>query len=470
MRAVRGYEEKDPAITRHLTSGYPRFVVHPFARQLAAHFGSAGLTLWLTSSERMAGELISHLGAAAGATPFAREGLHGVFHPESPEVAGQAKLFLQHIGGFLSSREAEDHLVRLGLRAAPYPEDAFSGDSAAEVSRWLRAALPGTADRDLLLANSGMNAAYAAFRAISDLQRPRGKTAWVQLGWLYLDTIAILKKFTGGPADYLPALNPLDREALERLFAEHGSRIAGVFAEIPTNPLLQTPDLAALAVLCRRHGAYLIVDPSVASVGNVRALPHADLIACSLTKYTASEGDVIAGVVAVNPAAPEAAELRRRVQDALEPVYPRDLARLAAQIGKTDAVLARLQENTPRVAAFLSAHPKIKDVFWALHPRSRDNYEKIARTPAAVGGMISFSLRGPLEPFYDRLLLPKGPSFGMQTTLICPFMYLAHYDLVTSPAGRAELAQNGLDPDLLRLCVGIEPADDIIAALADALG
>jgi cystathionine gamma-synthase len=194
------------------------------------------------------------------------------------------------------------------------------------------------------------------------------------------------------------------------------------------------------------------------------------LIACSLTKYTASEGDVIAGVVAVNPAAPEAAELRRRVQDALEPVYPRDLARLAAQIGKTDAVLARLQENTPRVAAFLSAHPKIKDVFWALHPRSRDNYEKIARTPAAVGGMISFSLRGPLEPFYDRLLLPKGPSFGMQTTLICPFMYLAHYDLVTSPAGRAELAQNGLDPDLLRLCVGIEPADDIIAALADALG
>ena len=79
-------------------------------------------------------------------------------------------------------------------------------------------------------------------------------------------------------------------------------------------------------------------------------------------------------------------------------------------------------------------------------------------------------MRGPLESFYDRLRLPKGPSFGMRTTLICPFMYLAHYDLVKTPEGRAELAANGLDPDMLRLCVGTEPADEIIGALAEALG
>ena len=84
--------------------------------------------------------------------------------------------------------------------------------------------------------------------------------------------------------------------------------------------------------------------------------------------------------------------------------------------------------------------------------------------------MISFSLKVPLDPFYDKLRLPKGPSFGMKTTLICPFMYLAHYDLVTTEAGRAELAASGLDPDLLRLCIGIEPPDDIIQALAEALG
>ena len=58
----------------------------------------------------------------------------------------------------------------------------------------------------------------------------------------------------------------------------------------------------------------------------------------------------------------------------------------------------------------------------------------------------------------------------MKTTLICPFMYLAHYDLVTTPEGRAELAASGIDPDLLRLCVGMEPVEEIIAALQAALG
>src|SRR6185369_1710555 len=100
---------------------------------------------------------------------------------------------------------------------------------------------------------------------------------------------------------------------------------------------------------------------------------------------------------------------------------------------------------------------------------SRENYQRIARTPEATGGVIPFTLRGEMEPFYDRLRLPKGPSFGMQTTLICPFIYLAHYDLVTSAAGRAELAASRIDPDLLRLCCGTEPAEEIIAAIAEAL-
>ena len=121
------------------------------------------------------------------------------------------------------------------------------------------------------------------------------------------------------------------------------------------------------------------------------------------------------------------------------------------------------------MASFLGSHPAVRATYWALGPAARGNYLRVARSPGATGGMISFTLRGRLEDFYDRLRLPKGPSFGMRTTLICPFMYLAHYDLVTSEAGRAELARNGLDPDLLRLCVGTEPAGDIIGALDEAL-
>ena len=417
----------------------------------------------------MADELAARLGVAY-VVPFQSGGLHGIAHPEAPELAARAKTFLQNVGGFLSSRAAEDELVHRGLRPAVQPEALFAGDAAAEVKRHLLPAFAPAGAADLLLANCGMNAIYAAFRAAAELQAARGRTIWVQLGWLYLDTIAILKKFTASPEDYVYVRDVFDRAGLERLFAEKGDRIAGLVVEVPTNPLIQTPDVPAIAALARRHGALVLLDPSVASASNLDVLPHADVVVTSLTKYSASEGDLIAGAAVVNPSGPEAGFLRRQIAVGLEPVYPRDLSRLAAQIGRTEEVLACVHASVPRVATFLEKHPGVKEVFWALHPASRENYLRVARSPGAVGSMISFSLRGPLAKFYDRLRLPKGPSFGMKTTLICPFMYLAHYDLVTTPAGRAELVESGIDPELLRLSVGTEPVEDIIATLAEALG
>ncbi len=474
MAAVRGYEEKDPAVTSQLQSGYPRFVVHPFARRLtsvlAEEAGLSGRTLWLASSPRMAAGLLAHLPPSAGAAPFAAHGVHGVSHPLSPDTHQRAKLYLQNIGGFLSSREAEDRLHALGAGPVPYPEATFAGDAAAEVRRHIGPMFAGAADSDLFLTNCGMNAVHAAFAAVNAVQAPRGRTAWVQLGWLYLDTIAILRRFTASASDYIHVRDVMDLAGLERLFAERGREIAGLVAETPSNPLVQTPGVAALAALCRRHSVRLILDPSLASAFSVDCLPHADLVATSLTKYTGNEGDVIAGLVAVNPGGPDAEALRAGVAATFEAPYARDLARLAAQVGSTVSVLARIEESTPRVAAFLASHPGVRTTHWALEPASRANYLAIARSPQATGGMISFTLRGSLEAFYDRLRLPKGPSFGMRTTLICPFMYLAHYDMVTTTPGRAELNANGLDPDLLRLCVGTEPAGDIIQALAEALG
>jgi cystathionine gamma-synthase len=115
MASVRGYEEKDPAVTAALKSGYPRFVVHPFARRLASVLaernGLGRRTLWLASSRRMAGRLLAHLQASGpagtAAASFAGEGVFGVSHPESRELALLAKLYLQNIGGFISSRQGE---------------------------------------------------------------------------------------------------------------------------------------------------------------------------------------------------------------------------------------------------------------------------------------------------------------------------------------------------------------------------
>lgn len=473
MNDVRGYERKDPAVLAQMTSGYPRFVVHPLLQQLTMHLALrhrlSGQTLWLASSAAMAGRLAAHLGAAS-VVRVADEGVHGVAHPQSPELAARAKIFLQNVGGFLSSRAAEDDLVRRGLRAVAESEQLFHGDAPAAVRRALRPAFPGVADGHFLLANCGMSAVDATFRAITEIQAAQGRTVWIQLGWLYLDTIAILQKFTRTPGDYVHVRDVFDLAGLERIFAAHAGRVAGIVAELPTNPLIQTPDVAAIAALARRHGARVVLDPSIASAFNLHVLPHADVVVSSLTKYAASGGDLTAGLVVVNPAAPEADLLRRLIAEKIEPAYARDLARLAVEIGQAPALLARLHASVPVVVAFLAKHPAVREVCWALHPASRANYQAIARAPDAVGGMITFTLRGSLDRFYDRLRLPKGPSFGMATTLICPFMYLAHFDLVSTEAGRAELAAGGLDPDLLRLSLGTEPVEDIIGALAEALG
>ncbi|MSU46333.1 MAG: PLP-dependent transferase [Lacunisphaera sp.] len=473
---IIGYEEGRPETTRHIASGYPRFVVHSHARQLCAHLGRrpelTGRSLWLVTSPIMAQALADHLGRTgpAHATPFTAEDIEGVAHADTPALNLRGKLFLQHLGGFLSTRAAEDHLVRLGVRPNAEPEKLFPGDAPAEIKRVLRRAYAGARDVDILLAPSGMNALHAAFRAISALQTPRGRIAWVQLGWLYLDTIAVLKKFTPDPArNYLRHGDVTDLAGLERLFTTHGSRIAGMVIEAPTNPLIQTPDVAAVVSLARRHGARLILDPAISSPFNVDLLPHADLVAQSLTKYTAHEGDVIAGAVVVNSTRPDADELRRLVAGYLEPVHPRDLARLAAQIAATEEFVAHINASTLQVAAFLEKHPAVSQVWWALQRATRANYLKVARSPESVGSMVSFTLRTPFAKFYDRVRLPKGPSFGMRTTLLSPFIYLAHYDLINSEAGLTELAAHGLDPGLLRLSVGTEPVEDIIDSLMEAL-
>jgi len=311
---------------------------------------------------------------------------------------------------------------------------------------------------------------HAAFRALTRAQAARGRTAWVQLGWLYLDTIALLKKFTPDPArDHLVQHDVTDLAALERLFAAHGPRIAGVITEAPTNPLLQTGDLAAIKALAHRHGARVIADPAIASPFNVDVLPHADIAAFSLTKYASHEGDVMVGAAVVNPAGPDADLLRATIGDELDAPYPRDLARLAAEIRTAPDVVRRINATTPLVVSFLERHPRVERVWWSGQDATGANYAKLARTPESVGAVVSFTLRRPLAEFYDRLTLPKGPSFGMATTLICPYVYLAHYDLLPSRSSGAVLREAGLPADLLRLSIGTESATEIIAALRAAL-
>ena len=484
MRDVIGYEEKDPAVTSRMTSGYPRFVVHPLLRQVSAELRRARpelgeRELWLCAGPAVAAALHAYLGGAGEIIPL-DEHLSALALPAGADadLSNRARRYLQHTGAFGSSRAAEDWLVAHGRLPAAAPEALFSGSPEAASAHVLRTLADvyghGLAPKNVHLAPSGMAATFAAFEAVNAVQAPLGRTRWVQLGWLYLDTIAILQKLTARPAeDYLHHEDVFDLAGLARLLDTHAGKVAGVLAEVPTNPLIQTPDLPALAKLCRERGVALVVDPTIASPYNLDVLPHADVVVNSLTKYTASEGDVILGASAVNPASPLAGALGPRLAAAaaVPSVYPRDISRLAAQIDATPALIERINASTPRVAEFLRAHPKVAAVFWSGHSYSAANYRVLARFPGAAGSMITFHLRAgvSIDGFYDRLRVAKGPSFGLSTSLICPFMFLAHYDLVTTPEGRDHLARNGLCPELFRLSVGAEPVEEIIAALAEAL-
>jgi cystathionine gamma-synthase len=472
MSAVIGYEERDPAVISQMTSGYPRFVIHPFVRQLTELFrGELELgdqTLWLAVSARAADDLAAELGSAY-AVRVRHDGLHGVALPGDPELNQRAKVFLQNTGGFLGSREAEDHLVRRGLYPRVEPETTVSERALDRVTTQLLQAYPGAEATDVILAPSGMNAFAAAWRTLADLQASRGRTIWIQLGWLYLDTMALLKRSVLRPADHVYLPDPTNLAAVQAACAAAGDRLAGLVTEAPTNPLVQTPNLAALRSAVHEQGGRLLIDPSLVSALNISVLPHADVVVNSLTKYAASEGDVIAGAVIINPHGPDAAYLRKHIARRADPIYRRDLERLAAQIGDFEAVVSRTNASTAQVIEFLRQHPRVREVYWSLQPSCRDNYVAYARSPAHIGALLSFTVRPPLAEVYDRLRLPKGPSFGMKTTLICPFIFLAHYDLVTTEAGREQLAHSGIDPELLRLSVGCEPVEEIISALAEAL-
>ncbi len=469
MAAVRGYEEKDPDVLARLSTGYPRFVQHPFVAQTAALL--AHRAQWSGEPPLLAAEA----GSAQKAVAFAgggewriQEGLAALYLPAG-ETREKARLFLQHTGGALSSREAEDWLAAQGKRCSVFSEKYCQGDSADHIRRHLHSLYGTLSLNHIFLCRGGMSAFWAAYQATNQVQQKRGRTVWLQLGWLYLDTMRILEKFHPAGAPPIQIYNVFDLAAVEQVLDAAGSRVAGIVAEIPTNPLVQTCDLPRLRELADRSGAALLLDPTIASPRNVNILPYCDLHINSLTKYAGHEGDVMLGAVAVNGRSPLAAELLSSLPSFLEAPYYRDLGRLAAQIDRYESTVQTINQNTARVVEFLLGHPRVHRVWWAGHPASGANYRRLQTADGGWGSIVTFSVKMDLPQFYDRARLAKGPSFGLDYSLMCPFLYLAHYDLVNDPAGRRLLQSHGLDPELIRFSVGTEPAEEIIEVLAEAL-
>lgn len=472
MADVIGYEERDPEILAKINSGYPRFVKHEWLREIESYwetfFDKPGEPVWLTSSEKIAQQLKEHLDVS-GIKFQKHQGVSGLRIPADEQLNRKAKLFLQHVGGYLCSRQAEDYLVANGLKSHIEPEALFQGDAKTKILESLRPLFNAENSDDIVLSNCGMNAIYAAFQAVNEIQAPKGRKSWIKLGWLYTDTMSILDKLSHKDSDNQKLYNVFDTEKLEELLANLPNEFAGIVTETPTNPLIQSMDLDRIRELATKYGVYLILDPTINSPANVDVSPYADIIVNSLTKYASNQGDVIMGAICATAQCPERDAIAEKIRAIVEPPYERNLQRLAQQIDGYLPLIESINASAIKIVEHLETHPKVSKVYWSKEARSEINYDRIARTPESIGGMISFVLNIDLATFYDRLLLAKGPSFGMIQSLACPFMYLAHYDLISTESGRAYLEQAGIDPKLIRFSIGAEPADEIIEALDYAL-
>lgn len=469
MADICGYEERDPRVIEAMSAGYPRFVLHPYVRELIAYYmkrealpGRVGL---LIRGAHFSAAIFEYTGRQVEMLEVEPDLYLLHYVEEDADLARQVRLYVQHVGCGLSSRQAEDLLLEFGRLPVLHAEATFAGAAEAEVVQRV-AELCECETNDVRMCASGMSAFYAAFSAVQQVQRSQGRKQWLQLGWLYLDTGCILQGFLAEGESLEICYDVKDIDCLLVKIASCGNDLAGVVVECPTNPLVQVVDLARVSEAVRAVGGLLIVDPTIASLYNMDVLRYADVLVSSLTKYASYEGDVMIGTLVLNSSSPSYAALSAELADfCLEP-YARDLSRLALQMQSASAVVVQMNSNAVQLCEFLRAHPAVKQLHCAMDYPS---FAGLSRGASCFGAMITIELDGPLDPVYDAIRCMKGPSFGTQYTLISPFMYLAHYDLVTTPPGREFLSGVGINPELLRISVGVEPYAEIEAVFKQAL-
>jgi cystathionine gamma-lyase len=242
-----------------------------------------------------------------------------------------------------------------------------------------------------------------------------------------------------------------------------------LWVESPTNPLLKLVDLQAVAAIARKRGLLTVCDNTFASPWIQRPLEHGfDIVVHSTTKYINGHSDVIGGAAVIRKDDALKAKLAF-LQNAVGGVPSPFDAFLTLRGIKTLAVrMERHCHNAVQIAEWLENHPKIEKVLYpglASHPQ-----HALARRQmnGRYGGMVTAVLKGGLESsrrFLERCkLFTLAESLGGVESLIEHPAIMTHASLPEDV--RAEL---GIDEGLVRLSVGIENVDDLIAELKHAL-
>ncbi|MGD6754095.1 cystathionine gamma-synthase [Streptomyces sp. BH105] len=237
-----------------------------------------------------------------------------------------------------------------------------------------------------------------------------------------------------------------------------------VWVETPSNPLLGITDIAAVAQVAHEAGALLVVDNTFASPYLQQPLAlGADVVVHSMTKYMGGHSDVVGGALVVNDDA--LAEELTFHQNAMGAIAgPFDAWLVLRGIKTLPVRMDRHSENATRVADMLSRHPRVTKVLYPGLPE-HPGHEIAAKQMKAFGGMVSFQVEGGEEAAVEvcnrAKLFTLGESLGGVESLV------EHPGRMT----HASVAGSALEvpADLVRLSVGIESVDDLLADLQQAL-
>jgi methionine-gamma-lyase len=240
-----------------------------------------------------------------------------------------------------------------------------------------------------------------------------------------------------------------------------------IYIETPINPTMELVDLHAVVNVAKRHGLRVVVDNTFSSPYLQNPLDiGADFVLHSATKYINGHGDVIAGLL-IGTDKEEMELIRMSVQkDFGGIISPFDAWLLIRGLKTLSVRMERHTSNAEKVIAYLKGQKLVEEIYY---PFDKDNpqYDIAKRQMRAGGGLISFTIKGGKEgaqQFMDSLSLIKiAVSLGDAETLIQHPATMTH-----SVIPEAERLQMGISDSLLRLSVGLEHAEDLIADFKSA--
>jgi cystathionine gamma-lyase len=241
-----------------------------------------------------------------------------------------------------------------------------------------------------------------------------------------------------------------------------------IWVETPTNPLLKLVDLERVAAVAREHGIWAMADNTFASPYIQRPLEYGfDLVMHSATKYLNGHSDMVGGVAVVGGNT-ELRDAMKFLQNAVGAIQGPFDSFLALRGLKTLALrMERHSTSGLRIAEWLEKHPKVKRVIYPGLP-SHPQHALAKRQMAAFGGMISMDLHGTLDD--AKRFLERCELFSLAESLGGVESLIEHPALMTHGSVPADVrAALGIGDTLVRLSVGIEDADDLMADLDAAL-